>query len=332
MHKFPSFLESPEAHIVFQKLFVHLYSLPRPDICLEKVMHWRSRFGLSSLIMDQTVTRVISGTFYNFSTSVPSQEMLAKEIAEAETAGIHQFLIPTVRSGYDTKMLSNEGFSPIPWFVESIYERRQGVDSDLKMQLSRSQFKDILRLERKATANFYLEFYDHQQIMRDYSIVQIASELHQLNINKYSHAHNFYSEAILNMILSSAIAKNLLICVRRDKLTRRPVQASINFIDRERSQLFQMVQGINHSLVKKGHNLYIAETLQMYRYAESQGINEIHLGRGAHESKKKIGANCFHLLNNWVLNTTQSIHSEIAKLTEASRQHLMLDEAFDYSI
>ena len=294
-------------------------------------MHWKMRFGVSSHIIDQEMTRVIGGTFYNFSTSVPARIKLVEEVAEADAAGIHQFLIPTVRSCYDQEMLSNEGFSPIPWFVESIYERRQGVDVDLKMQLSRSQFKDILRLERKAAVDFDLEFYDHQKMIKDYSIIQIASELHQLNINKYSHAHNFYSEEILKIILSSAIAKNLLICIRRDKLTRRPVQASINFVDREKGQLFQMVQGINHSLVKKGHNLYIAETLQMYRYAESQGINEIHLGRGAHENKKKLGANRFHLLNNWILNTKQNIHSELAKLQEASRQHLMLDVSFHHS-
>lgn len=325
MHSTLSFLESHETISIFQKLFMELYSLKKPEIPLHRVMHWKRRFNIDSDTMDNAHTRFIAGFFYNFSTSAPNGDKLNSEITEGEATGIYQFLVPTVRNSSDNRVLTDAGFTPIPWFIESIYERREGVDLDLKKQLSRSQYRDILRLERKAIADFDLEFYEYHKILNDPSIIMIAADLHQLNIDKYAHAYNFYNKKILNLILFSSIGKNLLICIRRDKATRQPVQASINFIDRDKSQLFQMAQGIDHSLVKKGNNLYIAETLQMYRYAESQGISEIHLGRGGQDSKRRLGANRFYLLNNWILNTKHNISTEVANLREASHQHLMLN-------
>ncbi len=321
-----SFLESPEAILVFRQLFMRLYGLAKPEIALHRVMHWNRRFGIESDVIDHLTTRFMEGYFYNFSTPGSIGCELEAEIANGEADGVHQFLIPTVRKGDGDERLSDAGFAAIPWFIESIYERVESVDLDLKKQLSRSQYRDIFRLERKAAVEFELAFYEYSDIIKDASIIKVAADLHQLNIDKYAHAYNFYNEEILNVILSSSIGKHLLICIRRDRVSKQPVQASINFIDRERSQLFQMVQGIDHALVTKGHNLYIAETVQMFRYAESQGIKEIHLGRGGHESKKRLGANRFYLLNNWIMNTKRDISAEIDRLREASCQQLILND------
>jgi hypothetical protein len=71
-----------------------------------------------------------------------------------------------------------------------------------------------------------------------------------------------------------------------------------------------MVQGKHDSLIEPGINLYIATFYKILKFAESIGMKAIHLGRGSYEAKKKLGANRFNILNNWIkpANKEAEIH------------------------
>jgi hypothetical protein len=57
-------------------------------------------------------------------------------------------------------------------------------------------------------------------------------------------------------------------------------------------------------------------------YAERIGIRIINLGRGAPQEKRRLGANRFALLNNWILNPSPAARSEIAILATRCREAL----------
>src|SRR5262249_47275682 len=121
----------------------------------------------------------------------------------------------------------------------------------------------------------------------------------------------------------------LLIGIRRDRESGEPVQASISLVDRDRAQMYLLVQGIRRDAVRKGHNLDIADTYALLRRAEALGIREVNFGRGMPAYKRSLSANRFHLLNNWLWTAASETRAEIAALAERMRAALGLagDEA-----
>lgn len=319
-------VETPEARRIFQNLFLELYSISEPIIRLDRIMHWVRRFGIETPNLDTTPTLVLGGCFYNTSTPVPTSSEIAEYLEVGRTKDVHQFLIPTIRNNAATDALKAHGFQPIPWFIEAIYEIQNGVDDDLRSQLGGKRFREILRLVRMAERDYELEFYTLEQIRTDPSILKTTAHLHACNVSKYGHAMNFYSYSILKHIAESPLGENLLICIRKDKETQQPVQTSISLIDQRRSQMYQLVQGTDREKVIKGHNLYLADTYDLYKFAENHGILEINLGRGGQQEKIRLGANRFILLNNWVANLKSDINEEVSALVKRSQEVLGLKE------
>ncbi|MBW4575134.1 MAG: hypothetical protein KME08_07605 [Aphanothece sp. CMT-3BRIN-NPC111] len=319
-------VETPEARKIFQNLFLELYSIEEPILRLDRIMHWVRRFGIETPNLDKTPTLVLGGCFYNTSTPVPTSSEIAEYLEMGDKKGVHQFLIPTIRNNASVAALRSHGFQPIPWFIEAIYEIKNGVDDDLRSQLGGKRFREILRLVRMAEKDYEFEFYTLEQIRTDPSILKTTADIHEFNVNKYGHAINFYSYSILKHISESVLGENLLICIYRDKETSQEVQASISLLDQSRSQMYTLVQGIDQEKIRKGHNLYIADKYQRYKFAERHGIREINLGRGNEELKLKLGANKFNLLNNWVANSETDVTNEIRALVSRSREVLGLAE------
>jgi hypothetical protein len=50
--------------------------------------------------------------------------------------------------------------------------------------------------------------------------------------------------------------------------------------------------------IRKSH--YIAFYWLIYHYAEAHGLREVNLGRGGAQTKRRLGADRFILLNNWL--------------------------------
>lgn len=325
-------VETPEARKIFQKLFLELYSIQEPIIRLDCIMHWVRRFGIETPRLDKTPTLVLGGFFYNTSTPVPTASEITEYLEIGRQKDVHQFLIPTVRNNATTEAMKLHGFQKIPWFIEAIYEIHNGVDEDLRSQLGGKRLREILRLVRMAERDYSVVFYTINQILTDPSILKTVAHLHACNVNKYGHALNFYSYSILKHISESPLGENLLICIRTDRETQQQIQTSISFIDQSRSQMYQLVQGIDQKKVRKGHNLYLADTYHLYKFAEDLGIREINLGRGGQQEKLKLGANRFSLLNNWVANVKLDISEEVSSLLKRSMEVLGLKDHEQTSI
>jgi len=149
---------------------------------------------------------------------------------------------------------------------------------------------------RKAAAE-----YDFQLVFSDAAEVEEAiarfDELHQENLRKYGHPRNTHGLDQIRILKSSHLAPYLLFCLRREKAgSRRFVQASFNMVAVNRGILLMVVQGIHREAVPPHHNLYQAETYQLYKWGEANGVRIFNLGRGGPGAKAGIGGNHFHVL------------------------------------
>lgn len=306
-------------------LFEELYGIPHPVLPLGRVLHWADsirHIGLEGTILDDAPTLVFGGYFYNTSTPVPSAAEVAAAFAAGETMGAQQYLIPSIRNTADTTGLSRRGFQCIPWVVESILEVEQGLDDDLERRVRRRRFKYIKKVTAMAEAGYPAQFYDSHDIQADPTLLETAAALHSHNVVKYHHALNFYSAPLLRRLWMSPIGEHLLLCLRFDATTGVTVQASISLIDRRRKQMYQLVHGVDREKVSPAHNLFVDTTYEEMAYADRIGIRTISLGRGAPDEKRRLGANRFVLLNNWILNPSPAARLEVAMVAGRCRAAL----------
>jgi len=322
-------VEAPAIRAAFQALFQELYQVEQPVLPLGRVMHWHDvvrQLGLAGSGVDRSLTRLVSGYFYNTSTPVPSEDELDQALELGKAQGIRQFLVATVRNTAVVEPLRSRGFVRIPWFIESIFDLRDGVDRDLRAQLGRKRFRNIVRDARRAEAQYPAQFFERADLEADPSALETAAALHECNVRKYQHARNFFSASLLRSLVASCVGEHLVICIRRDRDSGEAVQASISLIDRARKQLYCLVHGARRERVARGYNLFVADTYHAYRFAEANGIREINLGRGEALQKVKLGANRFILLNNWILNPDPAAAKEIQTIAARSRQSLAIGE------
>src|SRR6266487_435225 len=133
-HRSP-LVERPVALDAFRGLFCALYGVRDPVLPLRNVLHWFDgvrRFGSADHELHTVPTAVMGGSFYNISTPAPSQATLEAWLAEAESIGVEQVLVPTVRRERPTGALANSGFVAVPWFVEAEFTITDGLDADLR--------------------------------------------------------------------------------------------------------------------------------------------------------------------------------------------------------
>jgi hypothetical protein len=315
-------VERPAALRFYRELFELLYGVPTPLLPLDRVLHWADiarLLGCAHLAINRAPTWVFGGYFFNTTSPIPDGEVIDAQMETGRAGGAQQFLVPTVRLSPSCEPLVARGFRPLPWFVECVYEVREDLDRDMRAQLGKKRHKEMLRLWRKAEQDYLTERYTAAELRADPSILAIVAQLHGHNVAKYNHALNFYSEEILERLLASPLGEHLLVCLRRDRETLEPVQTSISLVDRACGQMYQLVQGIARERVRAGHNLYIADTYDLYRFAESQGLTEINLGRGGAAHKRRLGANRTHLLMNWLRSDLPGAEAELDQLARRCR-------------
>jgi hypothetical protein len=272
--------------------------------------------------LNHVPTCVFGGYFYNSSSPVPPAAEVDAWLEFGRVRGVSQFMVPTVRNPADAGALAARGFVKLPWFVESIYERREGVDADLRAQVGRKRQKQLVRLTRKADEFYEASYYHRPAALADPTVLETAAALHACNAAKYGHPLNLYSLPLLQQLLASPLGDRLWIGIRRDRETGEPVQASLSLVDRERSQLYMLVHGIRHSAVRPGQNLDIADTYTLLRLAEALDLREVNFGRGMPAYKQRLGANRFLLLNNWLLPGTPETQAAAFLLAERAQESL----------
>jgi hypothetical protein len=321
-------METPAVERVSKELFEALYGLTEPLLPLANVLYWIDvvrRLGVAGTSVDQATTCVFGGYFYNTSTRVPTVAEVEEHLAFGRAHGATQFLVPTVRNAADTEPLRSHQFRPLPWFVECIFELRQGLKADLNARLGRHRARSIERVAEKAEVQYPARSYQRADIEADSNILDIAAALHECNVHKYGHTRNFYSAPILRRLFASTLGQYLLIRIRRNVDTGEAVQASISLIDRNRGQLYWLVHGIARKGGGPAVNLFVAEAFELLAYAERDGIQEINLSRGGQQQKLCLGANRFNLLNNWVLTSSPVATTDLAIIAARCRNFFGLE-------
>jgi hypothetical protein len=320
-------LDEPGTAAVFRDLFLRLYGLGEPLVALERIMHWNAtirRLGASVPALDGATTWISGGYFYGTISPSPTESSVAEALDAGGRRGAEAYLVPAVRRA-GARPLAHAGFAPIPWFIECVYEMRASLDADLRAQLGSSRYGGLQRIVKKAERDYETEFHSSEDARREPAILDTVAALHECNVRKYGHALNFYSRELLERMMASELGDKLYFCIRRDRETREAVQTFIFLLDRQRSEMYNLVQGIDRDKVRPGQNLYVDTTYRVLRYGAEAGVRMINLGRGAQLQKLHLGANRFYVLDNWVRNGRPSAAAEVASLSEGTRAALGLD-------
>jgi hypothetical protein len=323
-------LEAPGSRAALRDAFMKLYGVTLPYLPPTKVMHWAAtvkRLGVDVPTLDGVPTWFFGGHFYGSSSPTPTGAEIAEGLREGAAQGAGAFMIPGVRRGAHDALLAEAGFSSIPWFLECVYERREGFDADLRAQIGGDWYRGVLACVKKAEKFYDIAFYSAEDARQDPTILDTVARLHECNVIKYGHPLNFYSRALLEQLMGSELGDKLLLCIRRDRETGEAVQTYISLLDRARSEMYLLVQGIDQDKVRKGQNLYVDHAYRLLKYGEEAGVRMVNFARGAQDQKRRLGANRFFVLQNWVHHTGADIGPEVARLSQATRGALGIDEA-----
>ena len=322
-------LELPENRTIFRNLFNIAYGTKEPILPLERIMHWQTvkeNLPVQTPELDKTQTLVLGGFFYNFSTPLLTATEITSGLGFGREQKVTQFLIPTVRDDIDDGLLLEHGFKKIPWFVESIFDIESDVDTDLRARVGAKRSRELSRLAEKAAQSYSYEWLDAKRLQATPELIRQIAELHQQNIEKYRHTVNLYPSEVLAAIIESPLSSHLTVLCRREISSQTLVQVAICMKDDERKQLYVLVQGKDYSHDSAGQNLYNSLFYEFYRYAAQCGLKTVYLGRGNHALKKRLGANRFRVLNNWILTEDRTIQKQLDQVIEAARDSLRLTE------
>jgi hypothetical protein len=311
------FVQQPVALRAFRDLFTSLYGLREPVLPLCKVLQWYDgvrRFGAADHELHTVPTAVVGGWFYNTSTPAPTQPAVAEWLTEARRAGVEQVVIPAVRRAATDSVLERSGFVGVPWSIEAECTLESGLDAHLRRQLGRDRHEGIRRIARRAEQRFHARYYFASELRQHPALIDTVARLHGCNVRKYEHAANFFSAPLLRQLLDSPIGDHLLVGVRYDAGTGSPVQTSISLLDRSSRQLYWLAVGIDHDQVSPQVNLFVADYYGVAALAHEHGIRTINLGRGNPVQKRRLGANRFYVVQNWVRATSPDATRELARL------------------
>ncbi|MFH0908267.1 MAG: GNAT family N-acetyltransferase [bacterium] len=329
-----SFIHRESTLRVFRDLFLKGYGLSHAVVEPDRLVHWqaqtqdlREKAGLEPSPLGRIPTLVFGGYFYNFSSPAPSSETIAAAIDEAKRLGARQLLVPTVRDIDDSSDLTAAGFRPLPCFVESIARLGPDLDADLRARVGADRFRQIKRMVRRVERQYEFLFLRAADMEQDSGLVAEIARLHGLNISQHDFGVNFFRSEALQHVLQSPLRDRLLVGMRCDRGDGAPRQAVITLLCEETGELFALAQGIDHEHVAREMNLYITLYYRLYEYGAAHGAHVFHLGRGAQDEKRRLGANRYVLLNHWMKSDEPGFAGEIERLALAMRKILVLKTA-----
>jgi histidinol-phosphate aminotransferase len=322
----PEFATSRE---IFRSLFTMANGISDPVLPLSQIMHWqavRSTLGVSTPSLDSGRTLIFGGYFYNFSTPALDATEIKAALALADRLGTSQQLIPTVREGVSTEPLTTAGFVQIPWFVESIFDIESNVEADLKRRVGSRRFREINGHWNHAREKYRWDWHTGKDLRENANLVEVIANLHLQNVKKYQHTVNLYPAEVIQELANSALGEHLAVGLRRELDTERAVQTVICLQDKEHCELFVLVHGRDYSHNPSWLNFYCSELYEVYKFAERAGLRTIYLGRGNHDLKRRLGANRFRVLSNWIRVEAKQGREELESLCEVARRTLRLDQ------
>lgn len=309
---------------LFRELLIGKLGWNEPCGPITQIPQWAGftrSIGMSEALAPHFgMTYLDGGYFYNFHNDAPNEQALIHTLENGKAAGAHSWLVPTVADNCDAAALRKAGFAPLPAYVESALVIEKTLESTLRNTLGSRRLLDFQRITRKAETIFEVEFHLAPSLISNPHLIDLAGDLHSENAKKYGHPFNMYDAVALRRILDSKLGKSLTIGFVRNKANQEPVQVILALWDFERKQLHYLAQGLRHDHVPGSINLYTASYLWLYRFAETLGAQKIFLSRGMHEAKRRLGANTWALLNNWVYSQAPDTKQVIATAQTKAEQ------------
>jgi hypothetical protein len=210
----------------------------------------------------------------------------------------------------------------MPAFIESIvYLDRDCLEESLINNIGYKQLKSLKKCAQKANSFSKFEFFSFSDVLKNSEILNVSASLHNFNAIKYNHPINYYDKYSLQEITHSCLKENFYIGIRLDKHDNS-FQVCFFLLDHSRSHLYVLAQGINQKYQPTGVNLYAALFFEFFLFAESKGLKEVHLGRGAAFQKRHLGANVFYKLNHWIKPLKIEHQQHIKLLSNKSNCHI----------
>jgi hypothetical protein len=286
---------------LYRELFCRQYGFAGPPVVpLATIAHWQlvaRALGLGDLSLNRAPAYVTAGYFYAVHTPAPTHDeaLAAIELARERSAAA---LVPSVRRDASTAALQSAGFRPLPWFFQAEYHVTTGVDDDLRAQLGGKRHRELRRIERRCEVAYRTKILVGDEL--DAGTFAEFERLHELNLSKYGHARNQYPRAALSRMAASALGPRMVMLLMTPRWNPVPVQALFGLLDADGKRIVVPVQGIDHIRVPRGHNLYVAGFMKLFRWGVERGVAVFDLGRGAERTKLDLGANTFHILDNYV--------------------------------
>jgi hypothetical protein len=317
-----TFLSQSSSVQVFKRLILQHFGLEDPCLQLKHIPQWLGflrNINLSETILSNASTYLFGGYFYNFCSKVPTLENVEREILNARECKASLIMIPTVPNLPQAEFLKELGFIKIPSYIESrVIFNYDSLEHLLLKNLGRKRFLQLMREHEFCNQKYVFSFFHPEKNESDGTIIEDAVNIHRYNCIKYNHPLNFYNKKSLYIMLSSSLNINLRIGIHYEKDSMEPRQAGFFFLDDIRSQMYFMAQGISTKNTPPLENLYISLFFKVFRLAENLGYQEVHLGRGGHRNKKRMGANQFILLNNWIYPLNSSLKENTRNLAKES--------------
>lgn len=321
-----------------RRLFLRCMGLTEPVLELDRLPHWKAHMdflhehGISGgTPLGQASTRLFGGFFYSPTTPAPTRSVIEAEQQAAARDGSAQCLVPAVGASEDTAALVEAGFQPLPFTVASVFEIEAGIETDLRRRLGPHRFREVLRAVRRAAEQYDLLYAGAAELEENGYLLATAIQLHAQNVKQYELPSNLFHKGVWADLLAGPWRHYLRVAFHVDRRSRVPVQAMFLLLSAATGDLYLLAQGIDHGQVPRSQNLYTAAVYRHLCYAEGQGIRRIHLGRGMHDVKSRLGANRFTLLNHWMRSSLPGWHPEVERLGQLTLSAMGLN-AFPFPV
>jgi hypothetical protein len=267
--------------------FCTSYDIAEPRLRLRDIAHWAAVAPDHGSGPHDDVAYVVPGYFYLPVSETPDDQQVHEWLTEAGPAD--WVLVPSVPNRGVVRW-SGRAVVSVPFLPVAYFRVTGTLDACLRATVGGGQYKDMVRLTRKAEQLCRSEFHRLSDLPAGSPMLEDFADLQARNVAKYGHIRNLYRSEVLRELTGSA-GDRYYLKVDYDRASGVPLYGSLSYADEQRGVFSQLVQGQDRDRVPAGLNLYVSDYYQLYRAADVLGFRSHCLGRGAVDAKRRLGAN-----------------------------------------
>ncbi|GHC68497.1 aminotransferase class I/II-fold pyridoxal phosphate-dependent enzyme [Streptomyces flavofungini] len=258
-------------------------------------------------------TLIGGGSLYSPTSPVPTPQALADLARRSDALDVHQILVPGVRRTDDTGALRAAGLAPVAAEPECVVRLTGEVDDVLRTRLGADRLRDVRRRHHAVSQEATWERIRLSDLDAKPWARAAFVELHQRQAERKQRAADQpqaadqhecggrldpYNADALDALAQGALADRAeLVVRRRDDAV---VQAGLTITSHNGRGVYCLTQAIDHDDPAVRDDLYKATLYQLYVDARTSGLEWVHLGRGAAERMRCLGADLFVPLDHWL--------------------------------